>query len=452
MKHILVVDDDRISLIICREALADRYKMSAACSGMEAIRFFEKNTCDLVLLDINMPNMNGFEVLEQLKSMENAKDVPVVFLTADSDAVIESQCFDRGAQDFIAKPFVKQVLCSRIGRILELNELRESLADKLKKKTLEVEEISSIAHKDVLTGLWNRNYMELHVNELLQEQKCGILFMMDLDRFKAINDRYGHLTGDHVLKIFAQILVNNSEEGELLGRLGGDEFVMFIPDQTDKKVIGERADQIISEMVDKIEKEFVETKSSVSIGIAVYPDDGEDYASLYNSADKALYHVKMNGKNSYHFYSDSAGEKGENSANMVDINYLKDLMLRSDVGNGAYQVDFGSFHHIYNFLQRFSKRTSREVYTLLFTLQYRTREEDVEESEEAIEKLEEAIYTSLRKVDVSTRYSNKQMIVILLDTNRENAEMVAGRILGHYRERYINKKIYFDVDIAKMEI
>ena len=177
-----------------------------------------------------------------------------------------------------------------------------------------------------------------------------------------------------------------------------------------------------------------------------------DFDKLYNSADKALYYVKQNGKNSYHFYSDKMKEEKERAGKVVDLNYLRDFMSRADTGKGAYLLDFDSFHHVYNFITRFVQREGKDVQTLLFTvIEKDDKELEVTEMELVMELLEKAIYTSLRRSDVSTRYSSKQIIVILMDTNTENGDMVAGRILDCFHELYTGEDVQIDYGIACME-
>lgn len=125
MKHILVVDDSKTNLAVTKSALEGNYKVTAVTAGVQALKFLEKNGCDLILLDINMPEMDGFEVLAKIKAGEHTKDIPVVFLTGGNDAEEWSRCIDRGAMDIMEKPFVKNVLLARIGYILELMDLRK---------------------------------------------------------------------------------------------------------------------------------------------------------------------------------------------------------------------------------------------------------------------------------------------------------------------------------------
>lgn len=452
MKHILVVDDNKTNLVMAKEALCDIYKVTAVTMGVQALKFLENNTCDLILLDINMPEMDGFEVLSRIQQMEKCKNIPIIFLTADNDSAVESRCLEEGAQDFIAKPFVKRVMRSRIGRLLELEELRAELADRLEKKTLEVIDMQSKSQKDVLTGLWNRAYAEKIVNEKLQNGEHGAVFMMDMDNFKAINDNYGHLAGDQTLKMFAETLQAFSKEEDVLCRIGGDEFVMYVAGNPDEEMLRATAKNIIDDMVRKINECKFETNSSVSVGIAVEGTDGDDFKTLYNAADKALYYVKLNGKNMYHFYSDQKKLEGDRASNVVDLKQIKELLSRSDSGQGVYQLDYDNFHYVFNFIRRFVKRNQHDVHTILFTASGQGDGAiETEVLENAIETLENAVYTSLRKVDIATRYSTKQIIVMLIDSNRENSEMVAKRILSNYEAMYQGKAVNFDYGVVGIE-
>lgn len=452
MKTILVVDDNKMNLAAARKVLCDEYKVIPVMKGSQALTYLESGECDIILLDINMPEMDGFEVLEHIRKIERCRNIPVIFLTADNFAETETRCFKEGAIDFIAKPFVPEVMLSRIGRILELEDLRRSLADRLEQKTKEVSDMKSKSRQDALTGLWNRAHTEETVNEMIEQGVKGALMMIDMDNFKAINDNYGHIAGDRTLKMFADTLRKYAEEGDVLCRIGGDEFVVFAKGLTSKSEIGNRAGDIISDLCSKLEECKFETNSSVSIGIAQTPEDGTEFNKLYNSADKALYYVKQNGKNSYHFFSDKVQAEHSRGAKTVDLNYLREFMSRADSGRGAYLLDFDSFHHVYNFIRRFVERNSHDVQTVLFTVSdIGPQEADVTETELALELLEKAIYTSLRRSDVSTRYSSKQIIVILMDANQENGDMVASRIIECFNKLYTGGKVKIDYGIARMD-
>ena len=452
MKKILIVDDNRLNIIAAKNVLNDIYSVSSVTSGEQALEFLNSESCDLILLDINMPDMDGFEVFEKLRISDSVKDIPVIFLTADNDANTETHCFDCGAIDFIAKPFVPAVMRSRISRVLELEELRKSLAERLEKKTQEVSDMKSKSQKDALTGLWNRSYTEEAVNKMFAEGSHGALLMIDMDNFKAINDNYGHIAGDRTLMMFADTLREYCSDEDVLCRIGGDEFVAFVRSAKNKSELSNLAADILADLCRKLDDCKFDTNSSVSIGIAQFPDDGTDFKDLYNAADKALYYVKQNGKNSFHFYSDKSEAETQRAGKSVDLNYLREIMSRADGGNGAYLMEYESFHHVYNFIRRFVERNSHDVSTVLFTAVPATGEEpDVTEVETALELLEKAIYTSLRRVDVSTKYSSRQLVVILMDANAENGELVAQRIIGVFNKLYTGGKIRMEYGIAQMD-
>ena len=448
MKTILVVDDDKLNLSAARKVLSGEYKVIPVVRGTQVLSYLENEECDMILLDISMPEMDGFELLRKIRTMENGKDIPVIFLTADNDTETETRCFKEGAIDFIVKPFVPTVMQSRIGRAIELEELRRGLADKLEKKTREVSDIRSKSYQDVLTGLWNRAYTENAVNEMISQEKKGALFMLDMDNFKAVNDNYGHIAGDETLKVFAGTLKKFAGEGDILCRIGGDEFMIFVKGVTEKSELSSRAADIISDFQKKFAALSFEIECSVSIGIAQTPEDGLEFNKLYNSADKALYYVKQNGKNAYHFFSDKLQKEKSRAGKIVDLKYINSLMSRADDGQGAYFLDIDSFHHVYNFICRFVKRNEKDVQTVLFTVNEENQEIDVTEMELILETLEKAIYTSLRRSDVSTRYSSKQIVVILMDTDEVNGSMVADRILDCFYKMYSHQEVQIDYDIA----
>lgn len=452
MKNILIIDDDKMNLTMARKVLSDRYRVIPTLKGTQALAYLQTGDCDIILLDINMPEMNGFEVLKRIRMIEHCKDIPVIFLTADNDSETETRCFEEGALDYIRKPFVPEVMQSRVGRALELEELRSNLAKRLEQKTREVFDMKSKSCQDALTGLWNRVYTEETVNTMLSQGLGGTLMMIDLDNFKAINDNYGHITGDRTLKMFADTLQSFAREKDITCRIGGDEFIVFFKEMIDKDEVGNLAIAIISDLSNKLKECRYEINSSVSIGIAQAPKDGTEFDKLYNAADKALYHVKQNGKNSFHFFSDRLQEEKLRAEKNVDLSYIQSCMSRDDSGKGVYSLDFKSFQHVYNFIGRFIGRSKNEVQTLLFTINEDGENNlSVEELQQVLDKLEEAIYVSLRRSDISTRYSSRQIIVILMDTNEANGDMVAGRILKCFNELYTGSKVSIDYGIARMD-
>ncbi len=139
MKHILIVDDNKTNLVMAKQELSGEYLVTPVTSGAQALLFLEKKHTDLILLDITMPEMDGWETMQRIRANEEWSQIPIIFLTADSSPETEARCLTDGAVDFIAKPFVPQVMRSRIARILELHDLREDLATRLDEKTKQLE-------------------------------------------------------------------------------------------------------------------------------------------------------------------------------------------------------------------------------------------------------------------------------------------------------------------------
>ena len=443
MKTILVVDDNKVNLVTARTVLSNDYRVVPVLKGQQALDYLETGPCDIILLDIIMPEMDGFEVLEKIREMDHCRNVPVIFLTADDDVDTETRCFRAGAVDFSAKPFIPEVMISRICRALELEELRRSLADRLEQKTQEVSDIKSKAQKDALTGLWDRAYTEETVTGFLLSGTAGALLMMDIDNFKSVNDTYGHATGDRMLQALADILRETSREGDVVCRLGGDEFMVFLKDVTAKAQIRERAMDIIAQMARKIDELGILLNTSISIGIARTPKDSKEFAELYSCADKALYHVKRNGKNACHFFSDKLDD-ADGGQEPVDLTYLQGLLRRTDSGKGAYFLTLEHFRHVYNFIRRLMERESRDVSVLLFTLSNGA-------DAVALEVLEQVINTDLRRSDVATQYSGRQIAVLLAGATRDDAEEVAQRILATFRDAYPRSDLRVDYETASLD-
>lgn len=434
MKHILVVDDNKTNLTLARHALADHYQVTPVLSGFQALQFLEKKQPDLILLDINMPEMNGKETLRRIRETPSWERIPVVFLTADSSPETEYECLALGADDYISKPFFPDVMLKRIDRLIELKEYTEDMRN----RTI----------TDPLTRLYNRIHTESVVNELLQNGQGGALFMLDLDNFKMINDRYGHIAGDKTLKILADTLKGNAKDPDIICRIGGDEFVVFYPDIT-AQTAAEKAKSILDDIISKFDELGYSSFASASIGIAMAPEFGSDFNTLYMSADKSLYHVKRNGKNSYHFF-DAEKKSSDTDSITADLNHVRYMLEgRMDMEDGAFHVAYDEFQNIYNYISRYITRSQQEVQAVLFTLHGSSADETAMVN--AMLSLERAIISSLRKADVTTRYSSCQYVVVLVDSDNANGMMVAERIVRNFNGINSEKGIYLSFDIQTLK-
>lgn len=437
MKHILIVDDSNMYCMIAKNALENTYRISLAHSGMEALAFLEKEIPDLILMDIEMPQMNGKEVLRRIKAHKEWTKIPVIFMTALSELETEAECLELGADDFIAKPIKPLIMASRVSKLLELYDLRKDLEHQLMKRTQQMEMATLKSLTDALTGLHNRDYLEKKLQELLDEGHAGALFMIDLDNFKEINDTYGHIVGDKTLQLFAEVLKNYSREDDIICRLAGDEFVTFYPELTEREIAAKKAGDIIHTFAEKMASLGYPGVVSVSIGIML-AKGGEEFTNLYNMADKSLYYVKNNGKNAYHFYGEHK-IVSEESSTEVDLAVVHRMMEQGIVHtSGAFSVAYDEFKKIYDFVIRYVNRKKQEIQIVLFTLSMGNEYLAGMSMDNAMEILEKSVISSLRAMDAGTKYSNKQYIVLLMDTDNENGRKVADRVV---RKFYQNAEI-----------
>lgn len=653
MYKILIVDDDAFNLAVMGKILESEFDVMSFRSGAQMLSYLQNDTADLILLDYLMPEMDGLEVLTELRKNSRTVSIPVVVLTASQDAALEIAFFKGGAEDFITKPFAPEVVRSRIYRILELKTLRESLQSRLDEKTRQMENVvlqafttvanivdakddfteshsinvaryaaliakelgwsdkeihniyytgllhdigkisvpdriirksgtlserewrmmrghtsigaeilkdvhmvnmadavalyhherydgegypmglkgdeiplearivtlanaydSMVSHrigriclseeqvieelekgratkfdpglvdvvlkmirekrfaekemlpeslteiqtdeesssqllfkvleannkavkreamKDSLTGLYNREYAEKYVNMHLRESSHCAYFMIDLDNFKQVNDRYGHIAGDYALKNIANMLSKMARNIGIACRMGGDEFSLFISQDIGRNELHRLAASMLEEY-DRV-KEGNESiaETSLSLGIALAPEDGKSYQELYNAADKALYLSKRGGKNRYCFYNEGEPTETEDKDNVMDLHQLKEIMQIGNSRKGSYKVPYKDFQRIYNFILRCVERNQQTAQLLLFSVKAHDRSWDSPDAlEEEVKSLELAIVNSLRRNDVSTRYSSSQILVVLVDSKEEYVDKIVQRILDNY--------------------
>jgi len=292
--RILVVDDcaDNIDLMleILREA---GYTNVASTMLPEQVCPMHRQHCyDLILLDLQMPGLNGFQVMKGLKEIEQGGYLPVLALTAQPSFKIAA--LEAGARDFISKPFDLLEVHKRIHNMLEVRLLYRELAQYSKQQ-------QELALHDPLTGLPNRRLLEDRIATVLQHaarQQCKAAVMyLDLDGFKPINDTHGHPIGDEILKLVAQRLVGCARKEDTVARVGGDEFVIVMGGLCQLHDAQEPAIKLIEAVSLPYEVNGVRLQLSTSIGIALYPDDAATVESLLSSADHALYEAKHAGKN-----------------------------------------------------------------------------------------------------------------------------------------------------------
>ncbi len=302
LPKILIVDDQKQNLTTMRLLLAETYaELFTASSGKEAISLVADNDFALILLDVQMPKMDGFETAETMRSSNYVDGVPIIFITANSQKQQDIfQGYDSGAVDFLFKPVELKILLSKVSFFLELDR-------KSKELIKENRDLAKLTIHDDLTGLYNRR----HLNERLQEEfsrckryntDCSCM-MIDLDHFKNVNDTYGHGFGDVVIKTFAKRLSERTRSTDFVFRFGGEEFLILLP-QTD--ISG--AEQLSREICRYNEKEKFTSPTheaivTVSIGLSSFQGHKPKVQNdLISMADQALYAAKNNGRNRVEIY------------------------------------------------------------------------------------------------------------------------------------------------------
>jgi diguanylate cyclase (GGDEF)-like protein len=348
----------------------------------------------------------------------------------------------------VTKPLAVAVMQMRIQRILELRDLRRDLELQLETRKRQAELAMLRSVQDKLTGLYNREYLRENFEALAKKGDGGAFFMIDMDNFKYVNDNYGHIAGDNVLRNFGQILKDVCGDTAVACRIGGDEFMIYAPGMTGRREAGEMASGIM-EGLNSCEniREYL-SHLSLSIGIAFYPENGRSLQMLYQDADKALYYVKNNGKDSYHFFKDEepVGAQYDVSADLDNICRL--IEAKMDSRAGALNVVYGEFQQLYNFLTRYVERKHQQVQAVLVTIEEGSRsDEDAAFMTKAMEDLEESVNSSLRSSDVATRYSDRQYLIILMDADLTNGRIVTERVIRQFRGYYTEDevKVYFDL-------
>ncbi|WP_432377265.1 diguanylate cyclase domain-containing protein [Duganella sp. P38] len=291
---ILVVDDSADNVELMLEILreAGYTDVSSTMLPEQVCPLHRQHCYDLILLDLQMPGLNGFQVMKGLKEIEQGGYLPVLALTAQPSFKIAA--LEAGARDFISKPFDLLEVHKRIHNMLEVRLLYKELAQYSRQQ-------QELALHDPLTSLPNRRLLEDRIATVLQhamrQQNKAAIMYLDLDGFKAINDTHGHAYGDEILKQVAQRLVGCSRKEDTVARVGGDEFVIVMGDIATVADTQEPANKLIDAVSQAYQVNGLTLKLSTSIGVGIFPDDATEVAALIAAADGALYEAKRSGKN-----------------------------------------------------------------------------------------------------------------------------------------------------------
>ena len=429
MPKILIVDDMAVSLMITENILSDKYETVCASSGEEAIKEYRREKPDMVLSDLRMPGMSGFELQQALQD-EYRDTIPFMFMTADHDEEIESAGFDNGAMDFIRKPFRPDVLLRRVENILSTVE--------------RIKGLKRHASIDSLTGLLNKAAAQKELTDLCLHAN-GALMMIDLDSFKLVNDIYGHSMGDKILISFADIIRSAVRPADLVGRLGGDEFIAFCHGMHDEVGIAHKSEFINEQLVSAAKKlmgDDMNIPLGASIGCVFVPAEGTDFAVLHNKADKALYMVKQNGKHGFEIFRKKNEFEGE-QVSASGIGNIEMILGERGAPEGALVLPIESFRAVYRFL----RRTIGDYTNVSCIVVFQFEKNFSAEAEEAFADL---LKKTLRRGDVVTQNNAAQFLAIL--SNTEVPEHAVKRINENWQKNPYGNKFPFSCEWAIMDI
>ncbi|MBL7156739.1 MAG: diguanylate cyclase [Candidatus Omnitrophica bacterium] len=290
MIKILVCDDDSSILEVLKTILlSEGYEVVAAKNGMEAIEIFKKESPNLIILDVSMPGMTGFEVLDKIRTYFGERYIPVIFLTASIKIDDKLRALHGGAVDYLVKPVSPDELTARIKNFLELKEKHDKLKDE--------------ATFDWMTGTFNKGYFLKKAEEELEKSLRNNIpltfILMDIDNFKEINDTLGHLAGDKVIREFAERLKRQTRKIDLIGRFGGDEFMVMLSHKRKEEALV-AAERLQKAMKKPIIFEKNKINTSISMGVIEVKDIKKvEMNYLLKRADEALYEAKSKGGNCY---------------------------------------------------------------------------------------------------------------------------------------------------------
>jgi len=303
LARILIVDDHEDNVELLRARLeAWGYATDSAMNGAEALKKVEDAPPDLILLDVMMPEIDGIEVARRVKGNGSLPFIPIIMQTALDSTENKVEGLEAGADDYITKPIDFAELKARLTSMLRIKRLQEELHERERELLEANERLRYMSQTDGLTGLDNRRHLEDRLREMFEHAKRlnepFACVMCDLDRFKSVNDSYGHQAGDAVLKQFARILRHEVREIDRVGRYGGEEFMLLLPGTV--LDAGVTFAERVRKQVEANKFTFGDTSicRTASFGVSAWPHPRiVDCDGLMRAADDALYVAKELGRN-----------------------------------------------------------------------------------------------------------------------------------------------------------
>jgi diguanylate cyclase (GGDEF)-like protein len=291
LPRLLVVDDDSSFFDLLADIFSSDYEVLSANDGPAALELAAQKSPNVILLDVMMPGIDGYEVCRRLKAGSDTGEIPIIFITGDGGAQSETKGLELGAADYIAKPINPAVVKARVDKQIALKRAQDNLY--------------LLASTDGLTGLANRRSFDERLSyEYARHMRSGTqmsLILLDIDHFKIFNDSYGHLRGDECLRQVAQAIIRKVPRAvDLVARYGGEEFVMLLPETNlqGALVLGEKVRRSVSDLAMSHEHSSVEDHVTASLGVlCARCIPGRAIADIVTQADQQLYAAKVGGRN-----------------------------------------------------------------------------------------------------------------------------------------------------------
>jgi diguanylate cyclase (GGDEF)-like protein len=337
---ILIVDDTKANLVALQVLLKPvEVDIVIAESGEQALMAALKNEehIALILLDVVMPVMDGFEVARLLHENEQTRSIPIIFITANQDDGQIEEAYLSGAVDYIQKPIRKTALISKVRVFLDLWQLRHGLELEVEQRRIAEHRVEHLATHDPLTNLHNRRGLYEELSELIYRSQrykySSAVIYVDLDGFKYVNDHFGHEAGDRLLTQVASNFKAIVRQTDSVARIGGDEFIVLITDIDGETSLITKIESLLNEASRPLEFKGHKIAIGASIGIALYPEHGDDAETLLHHADQAMYQAKNQGKNTFRFFTEDINEKAHRQRELQDN-------LRKALPNDEFSIFF----------------------------------------------------------------------------------------------------------------
>lgn len=322
---ILVADDSKTNLALITKSLQNLgHEVMAATHGEQAVEMFQVSRPDLIILDVVMEGMSGFECAKGIRAISEGDWIPIIFLSGSVDDSSIAQGIDAGGDDYLTKPFSEIKLAAKIKAMQRISSMRKELFEA-------TQQLTTLSSTDTLTGVYNR----LQFNKIIKEkiaqsdrQNCMFaLLFLDLDKFKTINDTQGHHAGDLLLIEVTQRLQSCLRINDFLARMGGDEFAIILSDLENPETVKTVSQKIIDVLALPYTIEGHVVQTSTSIGVVFYPLDGMDPEVLSKNADIAMYYAKKSGRNNYQYFTKEILEESKRERPLQIIPESPEIMM-----------------------------------------------------------------------------------------------------------------------------